>query len=239
MSNKRITVKNFIERINEVLGIESSSFAERLAEALAKLTEEAFEITLDQARVVAEELDIEDEVDLEQFRRGLEVEMEHSAIGVEVDDVGLDLLEIGKIAYAHLKEDPEYYTKLATIHVEEGVIREQEEKPKEEEKPEEGDEEKKAPPQQKKKEEEEPEGQVEPEEQEEVKEEIQQTDLVVPEHVAKAFEGIPGPKRYDPVNQRVYFMREGIVYSAPANDPEAAEEVANEKLIKLLGFDEE
>ena len=44
------------------------------------------------------------QIDLEQFRRGLEVELEHGAIDSETNVTGDDLVLTGKIAWAHLKE---------------------------------------------------------------------------------------------------------------------------------------
>jgi len=48
-----------------------------------------------------------DEIDIEEFRRGLEVEQEH------IDTIGTDdIIMVGKIALDHLKELPDYYTRL-------------------------------------------------------------------------------------------------------------------------------
>ena len=52
------------------------------------------------------------QIDLEQFRRGLEVELEHGAIDSETNVTGDDLMFTGKIAWAHLKEIRDYYTHL-------------------------------------------------------------------------------------------------------------------------------
>lgn len=49
-------------------------------------------------------------VNLEQFRMGLEVEAEHDDGGA-LDVVG-PKKDLGKIALAHLKELPDYYTRL-------------------------------------------------------------------------------------------------------------------------------
>jgi hypothetical protein len=57
-------------------------------------------------------------VDLEQFRRGLEVELEHGARDKETDVTGDDLMLTGKIAWAHLKEIPDYYTRLDRMEAE-------------------------------------------------------------------------------------------------------------------------
>jgi hypothetical protein len=52
------------------------------------------------------------QINLEQFRRGLEVELEHGAIDPETNVTGDDLALTGKIAWAHLKEIRDYYTRL-------------------------------------------------------------------------------------------------------------------------------
>lgn len=51
-------------------------------------------------------------VDIEQFRRGLEVELEHGARDPETNVTNDDLVLTGKIAWAHLKEFADYYTRL-------------------------------------------------------------------------------------------------------------------------------
>jgi len=51
-------------------------------------------------------------VALDEFRRGLEVEMEHGSHDPETDVTGGDLSLTGKIAWAHIKEMPDYYTRL-------------------------------------------------------------------------------------------------------------------------------
>jgi hypothetical protein len=53
--------------------------------------------------------------DLDQFRMGLEVELEHGAHDPETDVTGDDPILTGKIAWAHLKELPNYYTRLAVM----------------------------------------------------------------------------------------------------------------------------
>lgn len=57
-------------------------------------------------------------VDLEQFRRGLEVELEHGARDPETNVTNDDLTLTGKIAWAHLKEFPDYYTRLDKLEME-------------------------------------------------------------------------------------------------------------------------
>jgi hypothetical protein len=57
-------------------------------------------------------------VDREQFRRGLEVELEHGARDPETNVTNDDLCLTGKIAWAHLKEFPDYYTRLDKLEAE-------------------------------------------------------------------------------------------------------------------------
>ena len=58
------------------------------------------------------------QIDLEQFRRGLEVELEQGAIDPETNVTGDDLVLTGKIAWAHLKEIRDYYTRLDQMEAE-------------------------------------------------------------------------------------------------------------------------
>lgn len=53
--------------------------------------------------------------DAEQFQLGLVVELEHGAHDPETDVTHDDPLLTGKIAWAHLKELPDYYTRLAIM----------------------------------------------------------------------------------------------------------------------------
>jgi hypothetical protein len=55
------------------------------------------------------------EIELEQFRMGLEVELEHGKHDPVTNVTGDDELLTGKIAWAHLKEFPDYYTRLQKL----------------------------------------------------------------------------------------------------------------------------
>ncbi|HLB66649.1 MAG TPA: DUF5661 family protein [Candidatus Saccharimonadales bacterium] len=70
--------------------------------------------TADEAKQIGDKIGIDwDEVDLEQFRRGLEVEMEHGTkMGADTNVTKDDPLVTGRIALAHLKEIPDYYSRL-------------------------------------------------------------------------------------------------------------------------------
>lgn len=58
--------------------------------------------------------------DVEQYRLGLHVELEHGARDPQTDVTHDDELTTGKIALAHLKEIPDYYTRLAKMEAEAG-----------------------------------------------------------------------------------------------------------------------
>jgi hypothetical protein len=73
----------------------------------------------EEARSIGAQLNIDwTQIDLEQFRRGLEVELEHGARDPETNVTGDDLLLTGKIAWAHLKEIRDYYKRLDLMEAE-------------------------------------------------------------------------------------------------------------------------
>jgi Protein of unknown function (DUF5661) len=57
-------------------------------------------------------------IDLDQFQRGLEVEFEHGTHDPETNVTNDDAVLTGKIAWAHLKEFPDYYARLARLEAE-------------------------------------------------------------------------------------------------------------------------
>jgi len=74
--------------------------------------------TRSEALVVATELGIDFEAvkyDVDQFRMGLDVELEHGPRSPKTDVSGDDSIITGKIALAHLNEFPDYYTRLAVM----------------------------------------------------------------------------------------------------------------------------
>lgn len=76
-------------------------------------------IEAEEARHVGASLGIDwTKVDPEQFRRGLEVELEHGARDSETNVTDDDLALTGKIAWAHLKEFRDYYTRLDKLEAE-------------------------------------------------------------------------------------------------------------------------
>lgn len=77
------------------------------------------EFTLEEAREIGEKVGIDfTQYDLEQFRMGLRVELEHGADDPETNVTNGDLVMTAKIAWAHLKEIPDYYTRLNKMEAE-------------------------------------------------------------------------------------------------------------------------
>jgi hypothetical protein len=77
------------------------------------------EISVDEAREIGNQLKIDwAKVDLNEFQSGLAVELEHGAHDPETDVTGDDLLLTAKIAWAHLKEFPDYYSRLEQLESE-------------------------------------------------------------------------------------------------------------------------
>jgi len=57
-------------------------------------------------------------VDIEEFRMGLGVELEHGLVSPKTNVTGDDEIMTGKIALAHLEEFPDYYTRLKKLEKE-------------------------------------------------------------------------------------------------------------------------
>lgn len=69
--------------------------------------------TTEEAKKIGEELKIDwSKFDLEQFRMGMDVELEHGLVDFHTNVTDDDPLMTGKIALAHLNEFPDYYTRL-------------------------------------------------------------------------------------------------------------------------------
>ncbi len=77
--------------------------------------------SVEQAKAVAIELGVELEgipFDIEEFRKGMEIELEHGLRDPQTNVTGDDPILTGKIALAHLRELPDYYTRLAAMESE-------------------------------------------------------------------------------------------------------------------------
>ena len=85
------------------------------------MTEQARGFSADRARAIGERIGIDwgrSRFDVEQFRLGLAVELEHGRRDPETNVTDDDELTTGKIARAHLNEFPDYYTRLAKMETE-------------------------------------------------------------------------------------------------------------------------
>ncbi|MDH5447743.1 MAG: hypothetical protein OEY24_08890 [Candidatus Bathyarchaeota archaeon] len=67
----------------------------------------------EEAKKIGEALNINwSKFDVEQFRMGLDVELEHGKIDTDTNVTNDDPIMTGKIALAHLNEFSDYYTRL-------------------------------------------------------------------------------------------------------------------------------
>jgi len=67
----------------------------------------------DKAKEIGDKLGIDwSKWDVEQFRRGMDVELEHGTEDMHTNVTNDDPVVTGKIALAHLNEFPDYYTRL-------------------------------------------------------------------------------------------------------------------------------
>ena len=74
------------------------------------------EFTTEEAKTIGDKINIDwTKYDLEQFRMGLGVELEHGLHDTETNVTNDDEITTAKIALAHLKEIPDYYTRLADL----------------------------------------------------------------------------------------------------------------------------
>lgn len=77
------------------------------------------EISAAKARAIGKKIGVDfNRIDIEQFRMGLGVELEHGSRDIQTNVTDDDLYMTGKIAWAHLKELPNYYSRLHTMEYE-------------------------------------------------------------------------------------------------------------------------
>ena len=77
--------------------------------------------TVEQARATGEQIGIDwtsSRFDPEQFRMGMDVELEHGTQDHATNVTDDDIVVTAKIARAHLNEFPDYYTRLAVMEAE-------------------------------------------------------------------------------------------------------------------------
>lgn len=75
--------------------------------------------TEQEAKEIGEKLGIKwDKFDVEQFRHGMDIELEHGTVDQNTNVSNDNPLITGKIALAHLNEFPDYYDRLDKLEKE-------------------------------------------------------------------------------------------------------------------------
>jgi len=78
--------------------------------------------TTEEAKSIGDVLGIRwDKFDVEQFRMGMDVELEHGLCDPSTNVTNDDPVITGKIALAHLNEIPDYYDRLEKMEKDAGV----------------------------------------------------------------------------------------------------------------------
>lgn len=73
----------------------------------------------DEAKEIGDQIGIKwDRFDVDQFRRGMDVELEHGLVDSSTNVTNDDSLMTGKIALAHLNEIADYYDRLEEMEEE-------------------------------------------------------------------------------------------------------------------------
>ena len=85
---------------------------------------EKAEVTLDEAKAILAELDTGDmKISVENFRMGLEVELEHGIRFPEANVTNNHPILTGKIVLAHFKETLDYYQRLEVAEIEGDLLK--------------------------------------------------------------------------------------------------------------------
>lgn len=73
----------------------------------------------EEAKAIGDQIAVDwNQTDLEQFRVGLAIELEHGGVDPQTNVTNGNLILTGKIALAHLNEYPDYYTRLQKLEEE-------------------------------------------------------------------------------------------------------------------------
>lgn len=84
-----------------------------IVEALSK---PKISFSKEEAKEVGDQLKVDwNKVDLDQFHKGMNVEVEHGKVDKETNVTDDNKIKTAKVALAHLKEVPDYYTKLKKV----------------------------------------------------------------------------------------------------------------------------
>ena len=77
------------------------------------ITKNKTSFSIEEAKWIGEQLNINwDKYDFEQFRMGLQVELEHGLVNPVTNVTDDNIMMTAKIALAHLNEIHDYYTRL-------------------------------------------------------------------------------------------------------------------------------
>jgi len=77
------------------------------------------QFTSGQAKEIGNKLGIDwNKIDLEQFRHGMDIELEHGNVNDKTNLTNNDPYKTGQIALAHLNEYPDYYDRLDKLEIE-------------------------------------------------------------------------------------------------------------------------
>jgi hypothetical protein len=85
------------------------------------MTDPTLHFTAEEAMLVADKIGLKFDgvaFDVEQFRRGMEVELEHGSHDPQTNVTNDDPVITGKIAWAHLREMSDYYDRLDVMEAE-------------------------------------------------------------------------------------------------------------------------
>lgn len=96
-----------------------AKYGERIM--LKVISKATTKFTIEEAHEIGEQIGIEwknSPFSEEEFRKGLEIEMEHGVHDPETDVIGTNRMACGKITWAHLKELDDYYTRLIKMEAE-------------------------------------------------------------------------------------------------------------------------
>jgi hypothetical protein len=86
---------------------------------MLKNMENKKQFTTEEAKEIGEKLNIDwTKFNIEQFRMGMDIELEHGTRDPHTNVTNDDSLVTGKIALAHLNEFPDYYTRLEKMEEE-------------------------------------------------------------------------------------------------------------------------
>jgi hypothetical protein len=103
------------------IGVGGGLLIAKISSAKSRKSPGPFRFTTEEAVDVGEAIGInwrKSLFNVDEFRRGLSVELEHGTMDSRTNITDDDLSMTGKIAWAHLNELPDYYTRLAKMEEE-------------------------------------------------------------------------------------------------------------------------